>query len=227
MRLPQESSEHNKSNAFAVSDNVSPDVKKARLISIISLLFLAASIAILTLIRHNVEDPAMHFLNLLSRKYSVVDYNFIFLAERASISGIVFLSLIWYLWFCSTEPEYRSRILIGTLGAAFSGILSRGLQVTIPIHLRPLHNPELAFLPPLGVDPNRLNHWNSFPSDHAAVFFSLATVIWFGKPKLGYLAFAWSIIVNASRIYTGYHYPTDVLGGGALGALVVLAASGW
>jgi hypothetical protein len=62
------------------------------------------------------------------------------------------------LWFCSTELHYRRRILIGALSAAFSGIFSRVLQLTLPTHLRPLHDPKLNFLPPDGVTPESLNH---------------------------------------------------------------------
>ena len=168
----------------------------------------------------------MHFLNRFSRKYPVLDCSLQFLASDYLISGIFLLSLICYVWFCSAEIRYRQRILIGTMGAAFSGIFSRVLQLTLPTHLRPLHDPGLNFLPPEGLNPDTLNHWNSFPSDHAAAFFGLAAVIFFSKARLGYLAFVWIATVSGGRIYLGYHYPTDILAGAALGVFSVSMLQG-
>jgi undecaprenyl-diphosphatase len=96
----------------------------------------------------------------------------------------------------------------------------------MPTHLRPLHDPKLNFLPPEGVTPDSLNHWNSFPSDHAAVFFGLVAMIFFSHAKLGYLAFVWTAIVSVGRIYLGLHYPTDTLAGAALGIFGVSTLQG-
>jgi hypothetical protein len=38
---------------------------------------------------------------------------------------------------------------------------------------------------PPGIDPAALNGWNSFPSDHACVYFALTTVIWRRSQLLG------------------------------------------
>ena|ERR1700730_18827934 len=37
------------------------------------------------------------------------------------------------------------------------------------------------------------------------------------RPSLGVFAFFWAVITSSARIYLGYHYPTDILGGAALG----------
>jgi undecaprenyl-diphosphatase len=84
-----------------------------------------------------------------------------------------------------------------------------------------LHDPALNFVPPDGVDPDPLNHWNSFPSDHAALYFGLVAVIFFSNVKLGYLTFLWTAVITMVRNYLGYHYPTDSLGGAALGVFAV------
>jgi membrane-associated phospholipid phosphatase len=197
------------------------DCKDARVLSIASFLTLAISGMVLIFARTTLEYPIIHFVNLFSRRCAFVDYQLSLLSQCHLSSGIAFLSLIWYAWFRSKEPDYRARILIGTSGAALSGIFSRVLQLTLPSHLRPLHTPELAFLPPAGLDPDTLNHWNSFPSDHAAVLFGFATVIFFAMPKLGYFAFAWALVLNVTRVYLGLHFPTDISAGGAMGVLTV------
>ena len=59
----------------------------------------------------------------------------------------------------------------------------------------------------------------SFPSGHAAVAFMAAVVLstYFKRPVI---FFGLAALVAVSRVYVGVHYPTDVLSGSALGALI-------
>jgi undecaprenyl-diphosphatase len=135
-------------------------------------------------------------------------------------SGILFLCGVWYCWF-SSPRDTKSRILVGVAAAFAAGMISRFLQHKIPSHDRPLHDPMLQFHLPSVVDPHSLSEWYSFPSDHAAVWFGLATVILLARPGLGVAALVWAFVTNAARNYLGYHYPTDIIAGAALGALLV------
>ncbi len=64
----------------------------------------------------------------------------------------------------------------------------------------------------------------SFPSGHTlhAVSFSLVAAAHF--PALAPLLWMMTLAVAASRIVLGLHYPSDVLAGAALGALIALAS---
>lgn len=60
----------------------------------------------------------------------------------------------------------------------------------------------------------------SFPSGHTlhAVAFSIVAIAFY--PMLAWLLVPFTLLVAASRVVLGLHYPSDVLAGAALGALV-------
>lgn len=63
---------------------------------------------------------------------------------------------------------------------------------------------------------------SSFPSGHALTAFAIATVICLynrNNKILFWLAILFASFVAYSRIYLGVHFPTDILGGAALGSL--------
>ena len=64
----------------------------------------------------------------------------------------------------------------------------------------------------------------SFPSGHTmhAVSFSLIAVFYF--PALIWLVLPFTLLVSLSRPILGLHYPSDVLAGAALGALIAITS---
>jgi undecaprenyl-diphosphatase len=61
---------------------------------------------------------------------------------------------------------------------------------------------------------------HAFPSSHAAFFSALAFSIFFMHKKAGYVFMLFALIIGLARIAAGVHFPIDILGGLALGALV-------
>lgn len=62
----------------------------------------------------------------------------------------------------------------------------------------------------------------SFPSDHATAAMAIAVAILLRKPRWGILAVVLALIVSIGRVALGYHYPSDVLAGIALGSAAAL-----
>ncbi len=62
----------------------------------------------------------------------------------------------------------------------------------------------------------------SFPSDHATAAFAIAVAIGLRHRTAGVVAFVLALLVSLSRVALGTHYPSDIAGGAALGAIVAL-----
>lgn len=60
----------------------------------------------------------------------------------------------------------------------------------------------------------------SFPSGHTAASFAAVTALYFaGEKKLSLFALLLAVCIAFSRMYFYVHYPTDILGGAAIGIL--------
>lgn len=60
----------------------------------------------------------------------------------------------------------------------------------------------------------------SFPSNHAMNTAAMAVILGWCMPWIRPYAWLYAILAAFSRVYCGVHYPSDVLGGMAIGALV-------
>ncbi|MGN0699203.1 MAG: phosphatase PAP2 family protein [Ruminiclostridium sp.] len=57
----------------------------------------------------------------------------------------------------------------------------------------------------------------SFPSCHTAICVAMATAIFLFHKRLGIIAYIYAALVAFSRMYLYVHYPSDIIGGIALG----------
>ncbi|MFD8087223.1 phosphatase PAP2 family protein [Kitasatospora sp. NPDC059722] len=60
----------------------------------------------------------------------------------------------------------------------------------------------------------------SFPSNHTVIAFAAATALFFVDRRLGAIAGIFAILMGASRVWVGVHYPHDVAVGMLVGIVV-------
>jgi undecaprenyl-diphosphatase len=65
----------------------------------------------------------------------------------------------------------------------------------------------------------------SFVSDHATITMAMAVGLFVANRKFGLFGIALALLEGFCRVYMGVHYPTDVIGGFALGTAVALLLS--
>ncbi len=121
------------------------------------------------------------------------------------------------LWFAGATPEERTRnqraVIVIALAVVFANALIKDLH---QIHFRPR---------PFAVEEVKLLFYrpsvSSFPSVPVAFAFCIVAGAWMANPRLGKMLALLGALFALSRVYTGVHYPSDVIAGAALGSGMV------
>jgi undecaprenyl-diphosphatase len=118
--------------------------------------------------------------------------------------------------------NYRSKALLVIIFLAFTILVSDQLSVLLKDNIqrfRPVHDPVIG---PLVHNVLRKGSQYGFVSSHAANGFAIFafTASIFKNRNYWFLLLFWAILFSYSRIYSGVHYPLDILGGAVLGWLI-------
>lgn len=152
------------------------------------------------LFRHDaVEDPLLFYVNA-SEALFVATLALVFLAARGSrYSG----------WRRASVAAVLSAALALAVGQAIADLVDRARPfVAEPhqVHLFAAHAADAGF-----------------PSDHATASFAIAVAIFLRKRGWGVFALVAATALSLGRVAVGYHFPSDVLAGAALGSAAALA----
>lgn len=127
---------------------------------------------------------------------------------------VIALLLLLGLWIYKRRRVAAIWILTALISLAFADLLC--YRVIKPLVDRP-RPPDAS----IEVQLRTVNYSGpSFPSNHAANLFAVATTLSGSLPGLGPILFLFASLVAYSRIYVGVHFPLDVLAGAAIGTLI-------
>ena len=163
------------------------------------------------------DEYVLTAVNHWASRNEVINHAVYVAGQTDSLTGALMVALVCYCWFSATTAESRTRLLLGFGAVLVSGVASRLLQISLPMRLRPMHAWDSGFNPLPGIDPALANHWGSFPSDHAALFFALVAVVWGQSRRIGLLATCSALFGSLPRVYLGLHYLSDIVAGAILG----------
>ncbi|HMI29198.1 MAG TPA: phosphatase PAP2 family protein [Gaiellaceae bacterium] len=107
-------------------------------------------------------------------------------------------------------------LLLTVVAIALADWSATGIKALVDRPRPPSRYPEPKTLVPVP-------HDAAFPSGHAATSFAAATMLSFAFPRFAPALVLLAAAVAFSRVYVGVHYPLDVIGGAALGALIAIA----
>lgn len=148
------------------------------------------------------------FINHLALSERFFNPLMVFLAERAEY--IFFAGIIFY-WFYHKSQNRKmvaEAILAACVALSINGVIGHFFYRD-----RPFVTHHVNWLIPHVKNA-------SFPSDHATAAFVIATAIWIWRKRDGWLWLLLAAGIALSRVWTGVHYPLDVIAGMVIGAAV-------
>jgi len=122
--------------------------------------------------------------------------------------------IFWSLMFFKGGKKSKLTAVMLILLILASDQISSHLLKNLISRVRPCHvHQELNLLT------GCLNSF-SFPSSHALNNFAAATFLSLFFNKYKYIFVSAAVLISISRVYLGLHYPSDIIGGAALGFLL-------
>lgn len=154
-----------------------------------------------------------------------LDHMVVWASTAPLVKGCVISAVLVALWCGSSEEKLESRrtdVFVTLVAALTALFVARVLALSLPFRPRPLHNPEFAFALPFGLNPELLDGWSAFPSDHAVLYFAVAAGVWRSSRRAGIFLFAHAaIVISLPRLYLGLHHPSDIVAGALIGIVII------
>ncbi|MFI6053980.1 phosphatase PAP2 family protein [Streptomyces violascens] len=151
---------------------------------------------------------------------SWLDRAMAFVGEYGILLGLV-LVVLW-CWWSVRRGEDRQSAVASVAGIVWAP-LAAGIAVLVNIPIRGFVERPRPFLDHKGLDVLVDGKSDfSFVSDHATLAMAIGVGLFVANRKFGIVALGLALLEGFCRVYMGVHYPTDVVGGFALGTAVAL-----
>ena len=129
-------------------------------------------------------------------------------------SEIAFMAAALLIFWCVDKRQGYYVFLVGALGTVCNQFLKLAFRIPRPWVL----DPDFQIVEAARADATGY----SFPSGHTAASFASVAALKTANSRLWKPALALAVVIALSRLYLYAHWPTDILGGAAVGIL-----AGW
>lgn len=153
-------------------------------------------------------------VNTFAKDFPVLDKIVIFLAEDLNTVFISFLVFLLLMQWKTYGVLFSKTLLIVLLSLLLSDLIEFFYH-----HPRPFQ---------LHLGDKLIGHGatSSFPSQHTLTVVIIAfSYLLDGFKKIGVLGLVVSLVVGASRVFVGVHFPFDIVGSFIIGFLLVVATN--
>ncbi|WP_171110488.1 MULTISPECIES: phosphatase PAP2 family protein [Streptomyces] len=148
-----------------------------------------------------------------------------FVGEYGLLLALVLL-VVWCWWTVRRRGGVSGEEAAGSVAALVWAPLAAGIAVLVNVPIRGFVERPRPFLQHEGLEVLVSGKTDfSFVSDHATIAMALGVGLFIAHRTFGLVGIGLALVEGFCRVYMGVHYPTDVVGGFALGTAVALLLS--
>lgn len=140
--------------------------------------------------------------------------------------GLLFALVLLVLWCWWSVRRRGGPDAAPSVAALAWAPLAAGIAVLVNVPIRGFVERPRPFKTHEGLDVLVAGKEDfSFVSDHATLTMAMGVALFVANRRFGLVGIALGLLEGFCRVYMGVHYPTDVIGGFALGTAVALLLS--
>ncbi|KUN08203.1 hypothetical protein AQI95_09850 [Streptomyces yokosukanensis] len=140
--------------------------------------------------------------------------------------GLLLAMVLLVLWCWWSVRRRGGEDAASSVAALVWAPLAAGIAVLINVPIRGFVERPRPFVDHQGLDVLVSGKTDfSFVSDHATITMALGVGLFVANRRFGIAGIGLALLEGFCRVYMGVHYPTDVVGGFALGTAVALLLS--
>ena len=152
-----------------------------------------------------------NWINSFAERRAWIDHVGVFFAVYLAY---ILVAVLLYIFFFRKDIVSRKSVIVAIVSAIIARLGFTTLIRFFHHNPRPFDAMQVHQLIP--------ESGYSFPSGHAAFFFALAMGVYMYNKKLGWIFFIAAAIMGVARVFAGFHWPADILGGVGVGMLTAV-----